>query len=128
MGKNVLVVEDDAIIQQVLEWRLKTMGYFVCGKASTSEDAITYARDRKPDAVLMDIDLGGLVDGIDTAIAIKKIHQVPIIFLTASASQENLDRAKMVPADGFVVKPFTDTDIRVALTLAIPDTGQKLPE
>ena len=48
MGKNVLVVEDDAIIQQVLEWRLNTLGYFVCGKASTSDDAITYAGTRNP--------------------------------------------------------------------------------
>jgi CheY-like chemotaxis protein len=128
MGKNVLVVEDDAIIQQVLEWRLNTLGYTVCGKATTSDDAITCVREKKPDAVLMDIDLGGLVDGIDTAIAIKKMHQVPVIFLTASSTQADIDRAKMVPADGFILKPFNDTDIRVALTLAIPDTGPKLPE
>ena len=75
----------------------------------------------------MDIDLGGLVDGIDTAIAIKKMHQVPMIFLTASSSQSDIDRAKMVPADGFIVKPFNDTDIRVALTLAIPDTARNFP-
>jgi CheY-like chemotaxis protein len=128
MGKNVLVVEDDTIIQQVLEWRLNSLGYSVCAKASNSEDAITCVRDKKPDAILMDIDLGGLVDGIDTAVAIKKLHKVPVIFLTASSSQENLDRAKMVPAAGFIVKPFNDTDIRVALTLAIPGTDQVLPE
>lgn len=128
MGKNVLVVEDDAIIQQVLEWRLNILGYSVCGKAATSDEAITCAREKKPDAVLMDIDLGGLVDGIDTAVAIKKMHQVPVIFLTASSTQADIDRAKMVPADGFILKPFNDTDIRVALTLAIPDTGPKLPE
>jgi CheY-like chemotaxis protein len=128
MGKNVLVVEDDAIIQQVLEWRLNILGYSVCGKAATPDEAIICAREKKPDAVLMDIDLGGLVDGIDTAVAIKKMHQVPVIFLTASSTQADIDRAKMVPADGFILKPFNDTDIRVALTLAIPDTGQKLPE
>ncbi|HZK31092.1 MAG TPA: response regulator [Methanoregula sp.] len=128
MGKNVLVVEDDAIIQQVLEWRLNTLGYTVCGKAATSDEAITCVREKKPDAVLMDIDLGGLVDGIDTAVAIKKMHKVPVIFLTASSTQADIDRAKMVPADGFILKPFNDTDIRVALTLAIPDTGPKLPE
>jgi CheY-like chemotaxis protein len=76
----------------------------------------------------MDIELGGLVDGIDTAVAIKKMHNVPVIFLTASSTQADIDRAKMVPADGFILKPFNDTDIRVALTLAIPDTGPKLPE
>jgi CheY-like chemotaxis protein len=53
------------------------------------------------------------------------MHRVPIIFLTASSAQSDIDRAKMVPADGFIVKPFNDTDMRVALTLAMPDTGQK---
>jgi CheY-like chemotaxis protein len=128
VGKNVLVVEDDALIRQVLEWRLNTLGYFVCGEAATSDDAITCAREKKPDAVLMDIDLGGLVDGIDTAVAIKKMRNVPVIFLIASSDQADLDRAKKVPADGFIVKPFNDTDIRVALTLAIPDINHNFPE
>lgn len=127
MGKNVLVVEDDAIILELLEWRLNTLGYSVCGKAATSDEAITCVREKKPDAVLMDIDLGGLVDGIDTAVTIKKMHKVPVIFLTASSAQSDIDRAKMVPADGFIVKPFNDTDIRVALMLAIPYTDTTLP-
>jgi CheY-like chemotaxis protein len=127
MGKRVLVVEDDAIIQQVLEWRLNTLGYSVCGKAASSKDAITCAREKRPDAILMDIDQGGLVDGIDTAMAIKKMHKVPVIFLTALSAQADIDCAKKVPVDGYIVKPFNDTDIRVALTLAIPDADLKNP-
>ncbi len=46
MGKNVLIVEDDEIIQQVLEWRLSNLGYAVCGKAATAEDAIRLAGKR----------------------------------------------------------------------------------
>jgi len=127
MKKNVLVVEDDEIIQQVLEWRLNTLGYTVCAKAATAEDAITCAREKKPDVVLMDISLKGQTDGIEAAAAIKKLFQLPVIFLTASSREEDLERAKKVHPDGFIVKPFSDTDIRVALKLALADPGQNPP-
>jgi len=127
MTKNVLVVEDDEIIQQVLEWRLNSLGYTVCAKAATAEDAITCAREKKPDVVLMDISLKGQTDGIEAAAAIKKLFQLPVIFLTASSREEDLERAKMVEPDGFIVKPFNDTDIRVALKLALADPGQNPP-
>jgi len=127
MTKNVLVVEDDEIIQQVLEWRLNSLGYTVCAKAATAEDAITCAREKKPDVVLMDISLKGQTDGIEAAAAIKKLFQLPVIFLTASSREEDLERAKKVHPDGFIVKPFSDTDIRVALKLALADPGQNPP-
>jgi CheY-like chemotaxis protein len=119
MGKDVLIVEDDEIIQHVLEWRLRSLGYSVCGKAATAEDAIRLADEKKPDLVLMDIDLKGYTDGIDAALAIKKKYQLPVVFITASSRDEDLERAKRVPPDGFIVKPFNDDDIRVALKLAL---------
>ena len=127
MTKNVLVVEDDEIIQQVLEWRLHSLGYTVCAKAATAEDAITCAGEKKPDVVLMDISLKGQTDGIEAAAAIKKMFQLPVVFLTASSREEDLERAKKVHPDGFIVKPFNDTDIRVALKLALADPGQNPP-
>ena len=119
MGKNVLIVEDDEIIQHVLEWRLSSLGYSVCGKAATADDAITLAGEKNPDVVLMDIQLKGPVDGIEAAKVIKNRFQVPVIFLTASSENGDIERAKEVSPDGFIVKPFTDTDIRVALKFAL---------
>jgi len=127
MTKNVLIVEDDEIIQQVLEWRLNSLGYTVCAKAATAEDAITCAVEKKPDVVLMDINLKGNTDGIEAAAMIKKLFQLPVIFLTASSREEDLERAKMVQPDGFIVKPFNDTDIRVALKLALANPRQNPP-
>jgi hypothetical protein len=126
MKKNVLVVEDDEIIQQVIEWRLNTLGYTVCAKAATAEDAITCAREKKPDVVLMDISLKGHTDGIEAAATIKKMFHLPVVFLTATSREEDLERAKMVNPDGFIVKPFTDTDIRVALKLALAHPDKNL--
>jgi len=126
MGKRVLIVEDDEIVQNVLEWRLNTLGYSVCRKAATAEDAIRLAGEDKPDAVLMDINLEGFTDGIDAALAIKKMYRLPVVFLTASSKDEDLERVKQVPPDGFILKPFNDTDIRVALELALGKPVQDL--
>jgi two-component system, response regulator PdtaR len=103
----------------VLEWRLRSLGYSVCGKAATAEDAIRLAGEKKPDVVLMDIQLKGLIDGIEAAKAIKNMNKVPVIILTASSKNVDLERAKKVSPDGFIVKPFNDDDIRVALKLAL---------
>jgi CheY-like chemotaxis protein len=103
----------------VLEWRLRSLGYSVCGKAATAEDAIRLAGEKKPDVVLMDIRLKGLIDGIEAAKAIKNMNKVPVIILTASSKNVDLERAKKVSTDGFIVKPFNDDDIRVALKLAL---------
>jgi CheY-like chemotaxis protein len=119
MNKKVLIVEDDEIIQNVLEWRLDSLGYTICGKAVTAEDAVMLAGERKPDIVLMDIQLKGLIDGIQAAETIKRMYKLPVIFLTASSKDEDLERVKMVRPDGFIVKPFNDTDIRVAMKLAL---------
>ncbi len=75
----------------------------------------------------MDINLKGNTDGIEAAAMIKKLFQLPVIFLTASSREEDLERAKMVHPDGFIVKPFNDTDIRVALKLALANPGQNPP-
>lgn len=73
----------------------------------------------------MDISLKGHTDGIEAAAAIKKMFRIPVVFLTASSNDEDLERAKMIRLDGFIVKPFNDTDIRVALKLALPYSGQE---
>ena len=60
MGNNkILIVEDEAIIALEIEDRLLTMGYEVCGSASSGEKAILLAEKNNPDIILMDIKLKG---------------------------------------------------------------------
>jgi len=119
MTKKVLLVEDDAVVMKVLAWRLKSLGFFVCGQATTAEGAFSEMKQTNPDVVIMDIHLNDRLDGIDAALAIKKMYDIPIIFLTAQASDSEIHRAKSVPPSGFILKPFNDTDLRVALDLAL---------
>ena len=127
MDKRILIVDDDPVVRKVLEWRLTTLGYAVCGKAGCAEDAFSEVKVTRPDAVLMDIHLEGRMDGIDTALAIKKMYDLPVIFLTAHSSGNELERARAVPPDGYILKPFNDTDLRVALELVF-DTPVQKPE
>jgi len=127
MDKKILIVEDDEVIQQLIEWRLKKLGYAVCGKATNAEEAFSHVLETEPDAILMDIHLEGGMDGIDAAAAIRKMNKLPIIFLTAESSNEELQRAKQVSPDGFILKPFKDVDLRVALNLALDTTVEKTP-
>jgi CheY-like chemotaxis protein len=119
---EILIVEDNIIIQQVIELCLISLGYAVCGKVESGNAAIDFIKKKRPDAVLMNITLEGQTDGIDAAIAMKKSGPIPIIFLTSSARPEDLERAKKIPADGFIGKPFKESDIHAALKSAIPCT------
>jgi CheY-like chemotaxis protein len=114
----ILIVEDDDIIARVTDWRLKNLGYTVCGRASTCAEAMDLVLIHKPDLVLMDINIEGELDGIDTAVKIKKEFNIPIIYVTSHSDGPTLERAKETKPDGFILKPFEDADLRVAIKLA----------
>ena len=116
---KILIVEDDEIISQVIEWRLNKLGYKVSGKAATGQDAITLTEETSPDAILMDIALKGDMDGIETAKIIKEKFTIPIIFLTASSDDKTLSRVIPFQPAQYLLKPFNDDDLRIALWLSL---------
>lgn len=69
--------------------------------------------------MLMDINIRGNTEGIETARMIKKGFNIPVIFVSSHSDDDTLERAKATQPDGFVVKPFEDNDLRVALELAL---------
>jgi two-component system, response regulator PdtaR len=115
----VLLVEDDNIIAKVAEWRLKNLGYTLCGRASTGAEAMELVVRNKPDIVLMDINIKGEIDGIETARMIKKGFNIPVVYVTSHSDGPTLERAKETQPDGFIMKPFEDNDLRVAIELAL---------
>jgi len=73
----------------------------------------------KPNIVLMDINIQGEIDGIETAKMIKKGFNIPVVYVISHSDGATLDRAKETNPDGFIVKPFEDNDLRVAIELAL---------
>ena len=116
---NILVVEDEIIIAADLEQRLTELGYNVCGTADTGEEALALAEQHQPDLVMMDIVLQENMDGIRTAEIIRDRWGVPVVFLTAYADAERLERAKLTYPFGYLLKPFQQRDLQITVEMAL---------
>ena len=104
---RILIVEDEAIIAEDIKLMVEQEGFQVLGIAVSGIDAIHQVRKEIPDLVFMDIFLKGEQDGVETASQLKKIVDVPIVFVTAFSSKQYSERVLDVQPSGFVVKPFT---------------------
>ncbi len=116
---KILIVEDDAIIAMDIESRLKNLGYSVSGSANYGEKAIEKVEELKPDLVLMDIVLKGDMDGIEAAEIIRSRFDIPVVFLTAYADEERLEKAKLTVPFGYILKPFQDRDLQITIEMAL---------
>lgn len=117
---QILIIEDDPIIAADLEDRLLELGYQVIGPLDTGEAAVTYFNQNPaPDLVLMDIQLGGALDGIETVRQIQQKHTPAVIFLTSNSDDATFTRAKSVQPHAFLSKPFRGRDLKHAIELAV---------
>lgn len=116
---KIMIVEDESIVAMDLSMRLQKEGYDIVGIASNSDDAIDIFTGQKPDLVLMDINIKGAKDGIETAAVLKKIQDVPLIFLTAFSQSEYVTRAKAVNPSAYLVKPFNNDSLHTSIQIAI---------
>lgn len=120
MGKkNILIVEDEAIVAEDLAGILGRLGYAVAGQAATGEDAVALADRLHPSLVLMDIQLQGDMDGIATSLAIQRRQEVPVIYLTAHSDAGTLERVKHSGSFGYILKPFEERDLAAQIELAL---------
>lgn len=119
VGLRVLVVEDEALIAAEICIRLERRGAKIVGPADTAAEAIRLADVDRPDLVLMDIRLKGPRDGIAAAEEIYRRFDLPVVFLTANADDATFKRAQMSAQYGYVLKPFHERDLLMAIELAI---------
>jgi len=116
---NILVVEDEGIVALELRNRLQSMGYAVAGVAATGATAIEKATQLHPNLILMDIKLKGEIDGVTAAEQIRTHFDIPIIYLTAFADEHTLQRAKMTVPYGYLLKPFEERELYIAIEMAL---------
>lgn len=116
---KILIVEDESIVALDIRNRLTRMGYHVVGMAVTGEEAVDQARDKQPDLVLMDIRLKGEMDGIEAAAAIRSYFEIPVIYLTAYADENTLQRAKITEPYGYLIKPFEERELSNVIEIAL---------
>jgi len=117
--KSILIVEDEALVAEDLKEMLLGCGYEVPGIANTGENAIALAGEHQPDLVLMDINLSGAMDGITAGGEIRSRWDLPIIYVTAFATQAIIDRAKKTNPSGYILKPFNERQIQTAIEIGL---------
>jgi PAS domain S-box-containing protein len=120
MGKPVIfIVEDEQIVAEDLKETLKDLGFTVAGIEKSGEIAIEKVSELHPDLVLMDIHLAGKMDGIETAGLIRSRFNIPIIYLTAYADKELLERAKITEPYGYILKPYVERELNSVIEMAL---------
>lgn len=116
---SLLIVEDEALVAADLKGKLERNGYTVVGIAVRGREALEMARRNQPQLVLMDIQLAGCRDGIQTAAAIQKDHAIPVVYLTAYSDPATLSRAKLTQPFGYILKPFEERELVTQIELAL---------
>ena len=107
MSNRILVVEDNEMNMQLFEYLLEESGFEII-KATTGEEALKLATEKKPDLILMDIHLPGM-DGLSVVRELKSggnMDGIPILALTAHALRGDKDRFLQAGCDGYISKPI----------------------
>lgn len=119
MSKKILIVEDESIIAAEIEALLTKMNYKVVGKVRNGDKALDFFSTKKFDLALLDISIKGTLDGVELAKIIKTKYKFPFVFLTSYSDLGTLERVKETLPYGFIVKPFTENDLRSSIELAL---------
>ena len=109
LDRKILVVEDNDMNMQLVEYLLEEGGYAIV-KATSGEEALAITRDDGPalDLILMDIHLPGM-DGLSVVRQMKsddRTRRVPILALTAHAMRGDKDRFLEAGCDGYISNPI----------------------
>jgi len=115
---KVFIVEDEIQLQEFLIKNLKKH-YNIVGTAASGEKAISMVSEAEPDVVLMDINLEGKIDGIETAQRIQENHKVAILFLTSRKDDEALQKTRRIKPFGYIVKPVDLSHLKSNIEICI---------
>jgi two-component system, OmpR family, alkaline phosphatase synthesis response regulator PhoP len=107
--KSILVVDDEPRIAAIVRDYLERAGFRVM-VAATGPDALTAARTRNPDLIVLDLGLPHM-DGMDVTRALRKQSNVPIIMLTARVDERDTLAGLEIGADDYVTKPFSPREL-----------------
>lgn len=117
---RVLILDDEMVIARDLKRILRNMEMKNIKITNTSEEALSKARRFLPHLLLSDINLEEhITDGIKITDQIKDFLHVKIIYITAHSDRHILDRAKQSRPENYIVKPFEEEQIQVAVELAL---------
>src|SRR5690606_2070980 len=118
-GMKALIVEDEVLVAYDLGTMLDQVGYAVPAVATSVEEALEAVEQHSPDVVLIDIMLGGERDGIDLGRILHADYDLPFLYVTSHADRATVERAKATRPSGYLVKPFTESEVYAATEIAL---------
>jgi len=118
-NSRILVVEDEKIVAIDIKNMLKSLGYNVPAIVSSGSEAMKKIEETKPDLVLMDIKLNEDMDGVEAADKIRSRFQIPVVYLTAYADEDTIQRAKTTSPYGYILKPFEEKELSTIIEIAL---------
>jgi two-component system, response regulator PdtaR len=124
MSRKILIVEDEGILRVGTTLQLMSLGFEVVGHFQTGEEAVDNVVDLNPDLILMDIQLAGKMNGIETVREIQKKIDVPVVYLSAYSSHELIEEAETTKPFRYLVKPLDEMELKFTIETAI-DTYQR---
>jgi len=116
---RVMIVEDESLVAKDIRNRLQKLGYAVSAMVSSGHKALQEVEEAQPDIVLMDIVLKGDIDGIEAAAAIRSRFRIPVIYVTAYADVDIMERAKTTEPYGYLLKPLDDRELLMTIEMAL---------
>ncbi|MCL6293903.1 LytR/AlgR family response regulator transcription factor [Jejuia spongiicola] len=126
---KILIVEDEILIAQDIANRLTAINYQIVGIAASAKRALELiTKNNDIDIMLIDIILKGDIDGIELAKIINDKYQIPFIFLTSHADISLVERAKKVHPYAYILKPFNNRQVSIAIELALVNYANKTRE
>ena len=121
---TILVVEDNATNMELSTFLLESVGHTVIPAAS-AEIGLAIALERRPDLILMDIQLPGM-DGLQATAVLKQnevTRGIPVIALTALAMKGDEERIRAAGCDGYVAKPLAYKDFLAVIREHLANAG-----
>jgi CheY-like chemotaxis protein len=115
MDKKILIIEDDLILALSLEMMLKRIGYRNVIKVETGEEAVKTAETYKPDLLLVDVQLGHGMTGIQAVEIIQSKQDVPALYVTGNSDQYFREKAEKTRFIQYLIKPITYNELNEIL-------------
>jgi DNA-binding NarL/FixJ family response regulator len=115
---KVLIAEDDWLIALAMADVVTLAGHQVVGSVRTVSEAVDKVQSVQPDIAVFDIRLAGRRDGIEGASVLKQMCGAEVVFVSAEADQETLERASAVGPVAFLPKPCHPRDLLAAVQRA----------
>ena len=123
---TIIIIEDDMIIASDISKYLRKVGYEILAIFPRAEAALPVIKQKKPDLLLVDVNLRGTMDGIAMVRQIRELKfSTGIIYLTANTDNPTFYRAKETQPHAFITKPFKKLDLTRAIDLAITRMAER---